>query len=497
MKTNFIKVKSFIQENSIFILIFIVGISLRSLRPLELFMFSHDQDVASWIVKDILYDKNIRLIGQQTSVSGVYIGGLWYYALIPFYLLTGMDPAGTLLLPIILGAASIFSMYFVIKPILGKTVSLISTLIYSVSFLTVMTDREVVPTTPVMLWSIWFIYSLHSILEGRKRGLYIAAFLFGLIWHINLALALLVPVAIAATLLSSKKYQVKVVIQAVILATVVNLPFFVFEVRNGFAQTRSILMSSSQESSTDFLGKLTTTLSVFSKNIVGIIADTSILNISPYQVLGLVVLLGIFAYKSIIPKRLGTLFIVWFGIYLVFFSRNKIILSEYYLNSMNPIWVVTISLLLSILLKNRFLLSKQLGFVILAAFTLFHINKFFNFSVNASGYIERKAVVTEIALDAKRHNYPCVSISYMTDPGFNLGYRYLIFREGLHANLPKSNSPVYTIVFPHSKVGRLDKSFGALGLVYPDYERYKNEDVEKSCLGENDNLTEPLVGFVK
>ena len=94
--------------------------------------------------------------------------------------------------------------------------------------------------------------------------------------------------------------------------------------------------------------------------------------------------------------------------------------------------------------------------------------------------------------------YPCVAVSYITKPGYNLGYRYLFVLENMHVNNPESLSPVYTIVFPlDDTLFPVHKTFGAIGLIYPDYSRYNKEDVQKSCSGENSNLTDPMFGFTK
>jgi hypothetical protein len=88
-------------------------------------------------------------------------------------------------------------------------------------------------------------------------------------------------------------------------------------------------------------------------------------------------------------------------------------------------------------------------------------------------------------------------VSYITDTGYNLGYRYLFYLANLHVNPPSRMSPVYSIVFPQSRVNKLDKSFGAIGLIYPDYKRYNEKDVAKSCTGDDPNLTSDMFGFTK
>ena len=62
---------------------------------------------------------------------------------------------------------------------------------------------------------------------------------------------------------------------------------------------------------------------------------------------------------------------------------------------------------------------------------------------------------------------------------------------------PKSGAPVYSIVFPHTIVDRIDKAFGGLGLILPDYKKYNMEKVNEVCRGENFNLAQPMPGYTQ
>src|SRR4030067_2606097 len=95
------------------ILIIAVGIFFRLYKSVIYFPYGHDNDLAGWVIKDILLNKHLRLVGQETSTQGIFIGSLYYYLLIPFYLLTGLDPVGAILLSVVLGMFGIWSFYFV------------------------------------------------------------------------------------------------------------------------------------------------------------------------------------------------------------------------------------------------------------------------------------------------------------------------------------------------------------------------------------------------
>ena len=113
-----IKIKKFLKSGKfIFISILVLGFFLRIYKLEELFLYGHDQDLASWFVKDVVINKHLRLIGQETSTQGIFIGPIYYYFLIPFYLVFDMDPiAGTVAITT-LGLFSIFSFYYVFKKI--------------------------------------------------------------------------------------------------------------------------------------------------------------------------------------------------------------------------------------------------------------------------------------------------------------------------------------------------------------------------------------------
>jgi len=493
-----LKIKKFIIKNYPFLVILGLGLFLKSYKPLQLFIYSHDQDLAGWIIKDILVNKHLRLIGQETSSHGVFVGPVFYYLLIPFYLLFDMDPIGGVVMVTFLGAFGIWSCYYVFLKIFNKSTGLIASLIYATSFYTVLTDREVVPTTPAIIWTVWFLYSLHLILRGeQKRGFILSGILLGLVWNFNLALAIIAPLALIAFFLGRKRLNINAAIFGVISLILTSLPLILFELRHGFSQTKAVLGSLTIGKG-DFSGiliKFHRAITLISKNTTGLLWG-SFINIEHKWALYILIgLLFFIAIKKLIRKELIILWSIWLAIYIVFFSLNAIILSEYYFNGMTVVWIGIVSVAISSLFnQERF---KKLSISLIVLFLAINIYRFFSMDINKSGYIERRAVVAEIKKDAQEKDFPCVAVSYITKPGYELGYRYFFWLEDIHVNHPKSGSPVYTIVFPLRKDIEVHKTFGAIGIIYPDYPLYTKEEVLISCSGQNSNLTDPMFGFTK
>lgn len=460
-------------------LVLILGLLTRSYQFRDRASYTHDNDLAGWVVKDIAVDKHLRLIGQLTSSPGIYIGGLFYYLQVPFYRMANMDPIGGVWLSITIGLLGVASMWYV-----G---GFIPSLIYAISFLISNTEREVVPTTPVFLWSIWFYYTFVQLWKGNKKWLYAAAILISLIWHFNLALILGVPLLLLAFIKNIKTYNLRDILLPLLLCLVLNLPLLVFEYRHGFTQTKALIGTlttvGGKSSYTDRFGKFTQTIRYTLRNANRLFVDDSI-KINPW-VIPTIILGGILLFSA-----WRWLVVGWMVLYIAFFSLHPLPLSEYYLNGMTIVWVLGAGWLLA-------KLPRSVSAIILTLFLYHNLDRLFSYQTNHAGYIERKAIVNYIKEDAAKFNYPCIAVSYITSPGNNFGYRYWFWWYGLKTMRPDSLAPVYTIVFPHSYVNRMDKTFGSLGLILPDYSRYTKESIAKSCAIPDQNLSESMFGFTK
>ena len=492
------KIRYDLRRNCLILIILILGLFLRLYKAQELFLYGHDHDLAGWFVRDVVENMHFRLIGQETSTQGIFIGPVYYYLLVPFYLLSGMDPIGGVILVTFLGLISIWSVYWIFSKIFDKNTGLIGAFIYATSFYLVFNDREVVPTMPVILWTLWLLYAIHLLLKRNiGRGLILSGILIGLIWNLNFALILTVPLLVVALLLQGKKFDKFVIIPGALTLLGTLLPLLLFEVKHGFIQTKAFFVALTTPQRDIFSGseKLQRVIHLASKNISGFLWGDVGINYTWAAITILLIFLFL-TIKKIIKREWIILFSLWIITYVVFFSLYSKAVSEYYLNGITVIWITLLSLFLSYLFSLK--KYKILGIICLSIFLISNVYRILSVHVNKSGYVYRKELVKEIKADARLHSYPCVAVSYITNPGYDLGYRYFFYLENMHVNKPNSGSPVYTIVFPlNENLFPAGKTFGALGLIYPDYGKYDGCQVTISCSGANSNLTDPMFGFTK
>lgn len=480
-------------------LILILALFFRTYQLVERSDFGHDGDLYSWIVKDILLNGHLRLVGQETSASGIFIGPLFYYLLVPFFLLLNMDPAGAFILITTFGILTVISYYVVFSKLFNSQVGFIASFLYAVLISSaVWFDRRLAPSTPTNLWTIWYFYTVVLLSRGKFWILPLLGILIGLIWHIHIAL---IPTLIAipfAFLVSKRLPNFSQVTKFTIAFLVTSLPLIIFELKHGFQQTLSLLQNfiTPHEGATGWY-KFQIVLEMITKNINNLFFAPQTLQVTNTIFFPVLILASAFwpVKKKLITKEVIPLYVWLLGV-ILFFSISSSPISEYYFYNIEVIFLCFISLLLYYLLT-----SSAIGRVFVVGLLIFIALKN-AFSVIASdtyhkGYVEKKGVVDYIVNDAKSKDFPCFSINYITSPGENVGFRYFFFLKNAHIAVAGRGSPVYSIVIPDEYAAKeIDKKFGHIGVITPK-EIPSQKLMADACSGQNTNLTDPMFGYVE
>ena len=480
-------------------LILLIGLFFRTYQPISRLEFAHDGDLYSWIVKDIVVDKHIRLIGQQTSAMGIFIGPFFYYMLIPFFLFFKMDPIGGVVPITIIGLVTIFSYYWVFAKIFNKNVGLIGAFLQAVLLSPVYFDRAVVPSTPTNLWIIWYFFCVISLVRGNYKVLWILGILIGLIWHIHIALLpplLAIPFAIV---LSHKLPHKKDVLAFLGNLAFTSVPLLVFEYRHNFLQTKSLYANFFQNhgAGSEGLAKINLVLIYLGHNLERLFFFPNSTHLATQTIayLFLVFPLGLYFLK-VIKNKEALVFYAWVMGVILFYGLSSSQLSEYYLTNVEVIFMALVSLALFKLFQNKKTGRWNILGLLLIIFVK-NVNFFITEKRFKKGYKERKAAAEFITQDAKDKEFPCIAISYITPPGENVGFRYFFWMNNLHVNEPSSLSPVYTIVSPKDFIDVKERAlFGQIKVVGPDNVASKDE-IAQSCSGQNANLADPMFGFTR
>lgn len=486
--------KKIIRQKEILILLVILLVALffRVFKLDIFYIYEHDQDLYSWIVKDIWIDHHLRLIGQVTSIEGVFIGPLFYYLLVPFFALGGMNPISAAYFATLIGLITVGSIYFVFQRFFGKTAGLFGAAIYATSLGPVFMDRWVVPTQPTTLWCVWLLYTVFSLSEGKTKSLIMAAILVGLVWHIHVALLPLTPLLLFSFFLAKQKLTPKIVGFSLAAFLFLTTPFWIFEIKHNFLQTKSLFFTS---------GEAGHVLKGWVKFLKILDATKIILRTSlfdnwdvPYWLVPLMTSLNFaFAiYKKLLTKKQIIVLIAWVVLVLTVQMVTNNPISEYYVSNLTIIPVLLCSLVLAFIWKQRKI--KYLALLLILIYSAINTYFLVNKPEDWHHYKYKEQTVEFIRQDASKNNYQCISEDYInTFLGTAVGFRYLTWWKGLHLVKLESGAPKYTIVIPYDAIdkSRLSGQFHYFGVIAPPSGQSYNSS---NC---NDPKYEPipLLGF--
>lgn len=479
-------------------IILLISVFFRTYDIVGRYGYGHDAELFSWMVKDIVVNHHPRLIGQLTSAPGIFIGPLFYYLLVPFFLIFKMDPIGALVPITIIGILTTLSYYFIFSKLFNKTTGLIAAFLQATLLPWVGFDRRIVPSTPTNLWVIWYFYTLIQIARGKFWVLPILSILIGLIWHIHIVLLPTLFAIPFAFIISKKVPKLKEIGLFLVSLLITSLPLIIFETKHNFIQTRSLIENFATSHGGGVGGeKLLSILGMISKNINNLF-------ISPYSFpeilkpifsfLILALSLLLIKKKVLTKKEVIPLVAMLLGV-IGFFTLSSSLVSEYYLYSIEIVFVALISLTFSLLLKNR--IGGIFVFLILGGLFVKNTYHFLTDYIYKKDYQERKAVVEFITADAKTKGFPCIGISYITTPGENTGFRYFFYLKNQHLVHPSVDVPVYNIVIPDElSLKEITQKYGHIGII-PPAKIPSEETIKKSCQIPNTNLTDPMFGYVQ
>lgn len=484
-------------KRPLFALLFIIslGVIFRTFNFSKGFSFAHDQDLYSWIARDILVNGHLRLSGQVTSVDGVFIGPFYYYLMAASYAIFDMNPMGAALPLTIIGILNITSIFWIFKRFFGERIGLIGAFIEAISFGLAAFDRWSVPTEPTMLWCIWFLFIILEFSRGRLKYLWLYAVLVGFLWNVHIALLPILPIPILVYFLSEgklkekfAKIKIKQILIALVIFTVVNSPFFVFEIKHNFSQIKSIIVATQ----TKYVGptgwqKFDKVLNASGREFQQRLIfgwEITWVNWLWLGIIGILIFLKL-KNKFKTPEFIGITLWIFLIMLAQFTSKRPV--SEYYFSNFLPLLILLLSLFLNSINKKMLLV---LGVAYLGLNTFWLINR----SEMDTSYYYRKQVVDYVRSEALKNNYPCIAINYIADPGVGVGFRYLFWYDGIRLIKPNNKVPIFNIVIPWQISGKeINAHFGRFGIISP---KVMNKIDPAICQDTKYNL-DPLLGYTE
>lgn len=233
----------------VFILIVLIFLALflrLYLLPTHLF-FGPEQGRDMLVVRDIVVNHKMTLIGPRTDISGVFHGPFYYYlAAVPFFLFQG-NPLAISIFILTLQVSVIPLLYLLVFEITkDKRVGYIAAALFTVSFQTIVYARWLTHPPLSIPFAILFFLFLARFLNGKQWNLVGAAVMYGFLGQIeftNYALfGIIVVAAYIRYLRVFQKTPFFISFLAVLVGSISSFGTYVlFDVRHNFLVTEGIL----------------------------------------------------------------------------------------------------------------------------------------------------------------------------------------------------------------------------------------------------------------
>lgn len=231
------------MKKYLILLLIIFNILLASRWVIDGNIFFHTDIARDFLlIEDIVDNKHLTLIGPRSgAIPGLFHGPLWLYLNLPAFMLGGGNPVYVGWFWVILYIVSLGIIYYVGKRIFDKTIGILSALLLSVVTIP-MVKTLFNPFGALMLFPLYFYFLINYLQVKKMKILAFAIFILGLIIQFQMAFGVPIGILTFFYLIYVWYKNKKLFHMASLLVLVLPLSsHLLFEIRNNFLQTKSVL----------------------------------------------------------------------------------------------------------------------------------------------------------------------------------------------------------------------------------------------------------------
>ncbi len=422
--------------------IVLISISFRVFKLKELFSFDFDQQAAATAAYEFFKSGKLSFIGQQLSFQGLFLGPIYNWSQFIPYKMCNLLPDCVPYYFIFLSLITTVMLYIVAAKIFNRKIATTASVIWSVSFVSVVQDLGPSSNIFLFLCSVIILFSLYKYFEGDQKYLIPASFVAGLaVVNFNpifILSSLIVPISA----IIKKKFDLKIMTISVIAFLVNFTPLFIFNVRHDNLLLNALKNFYSQNTGSanlflSFYNLLTNILLPFYSNFLFKSVN--------FFTIALVLFLLLFGIYKLTKRdnRFFPILPLWILVTflgLVFYKGH---IPDYYF------WqtLLPFILIVAVALNRNFFLFVIVGIIILYT----NLSALINFHSEVN-YQLKKEAISYILADSKGESF---NVYYDFPPGLNTGYSYLFKAYGREP--VEGGKNLYILTFFDPKEFNLEK----------------------------------------
>lgn len=241
---NYLKNKNNLFNLLLLFSIVLIAFLLRSKQYLlGDFNYNLDQSRDLLLVKEIIENHKLTLIGGRSGFGGIFHGPLWLYIVTPFFILAKGNPFFTLVpLYIIFDVSLIVLGYYLISKLFNKTTGLLFSSFLAISRSLIESSSNFSNSNIMPLIFLIYLFFAIKFLRGNNYWFIALLFVSGIGFQFQSAFAIfLLPLTLILILLRKKFPNLKIFFLGGLAMITSMATFIVFDIRHKFLMTKSAL----------------------------------------------------------------------------------------------------------------------------------------------------------------------------------------------------------------------------------------------------------------
>ena len=433
---------------SILSVFFVIGFLLRIHNIDKNLFFGPEQGRDLLVVKDIVVNHKLVLIGSKTDIDGIFHGPLFYYLMVLPFILSKGNPVFISLFLIFVNCLSVYFIYILGRELFDRKAGIIAAAILTFSFGSIVMSRWFSNPPLIIPISCLFFLFLARFLKGNKYYLIPSALLFAISGQFDFINFLIFGICVLLIIIFYRKQFLKTPfwilvtsISLLILGSIAN--FVLFDLRHNFLITNSVI--SLLTKSKGFYGTFLTALNSSAQNFIKIYSDV----IFPSQPLlaSLIFLSSLFSLFMYFKKYTNGVKIlcVWLASpFLIFVLLKYNSLYHYFGAVIVAIIILTSAFIVRLFYFNKFVGGIFLFFIIVINLVAFSVNLpqnknvFFESTQPDLKYSDQLAVIKEIYKEANGEPFyfQSYTIPYWQQQGWE--YLFWYFGKNTYSYIPEN-----------------------------------------------------------
>ncbi len=222
--------------------ILLLGAYLRLYRISEYMTFLGDEGRDMLVIKHMIVDHKFTLLGPTASVGGFFLGPVYYYFMLPFVWISGLNPAGAAVMVALFGIATIYVVYRLGRDVCDEWVGLTAASLYCVSPLVIAYSRSSWNPNLVPFFStLVILLCWHAVVNHKPKLLFWIGVSLGVGLQLHYLFLFMFPVvAVWFLIYGHEKKWLGYYLLGIAGFVIGYGPFLAFELRHGFPNTISI-----------------------------------------------------------------------------------------------------------------------------------------------------------------------------------------------------------------------------------------------------------------